>query len=488
MANFNELGQAGLGIWSGIVTEDFLKEMRGADGFRRFNEMRLNSPVVGSLLLAIENAIRGVDWTFSSDLTADEQEDERVDFLNAARDNMSHSWNDHITEALTFLPFGWSLFEICYRRGEETDPEELRDKITWRKLAIRGQDTLDRWELDDNGGLVAFKQRAAPVYKPVTIPIDKCLLYRARVEKGNPEGRSILRTAWIPYYYLKNMQQIEAIGVERDLAGMPLIKLPEGADTTESTGTDFDKARKLVRRMRRDEEDGVVVPYGWEVELLSTGGSRQLDVDAIIRRYESRILMSSLSQFLMLGQDKVGSLALSSDQSDFFNMSVNATADIIAETFTKYAIPRLLKLNGMDPLGVKMEHSLAGDTNLPELADFMQKVGSMLTWTAADEAWLRGAARLPVLDPDEIQAERDLQAEQEFERQQQFMKMRKPDEGEEEGEEEKPTPFGAEVYAAAPQEREREAWERRMYTLARRFLAGQQVRLIRGAKKVKRNA
>lgn len=425
---YNKLGESGLNIFSGQVLEDFLREFHGKQGYRRYNEMRLNSPIIGALLLAIENAVRGVKFQWTSDLvkeaeatqrqkdseeaskigaegtkppkpakyTADEVAaiDPRLELIEASVAAMSHSLNDHISEALTFLPFGFAPFAVWYQRGED-------NRVLWKKFLLLGQDSVFRWELSEEGGLVGMWQQAIPSYKTEFIPIERMLLYRARVEKNNPEGRSILRQAWIPYYYAKNIAQIEAIGVERDLAGLPVMTPPASADLS-AGGEDLATASKIVRNIRRDEQDGVVVPAGWTLQLLSTGGSRQFDTDKIIQRYETRILQSALAQFLMLGQDGVGSLALSKDQTDFFTMSVNAVADIICEVLTKFAAPRLLALNGMDATGVQCEHSPAGDVDLMTLADFLQKSGAMLTWTPEDEVWLRQVAKLPERTPQEL--------------------------------------------------------------------------------------
>src|SRR3990172_6455548 len=115
MTKFGEIGSAGLAEFSGQGQEDFFRGPPGLQGFKRYNEMRMNSPVIGGLLTAIENAIRGVEWRFESE---EGEDDERIEFLDAALKNMSHDWNHHISEALTFLPFGWSLFEIVYRYGK----------------------------------------------------------------------------------------------------------------------------------------------------------------------------------------------------------------------------------------------------------------------------------------------------------------------------------------------------------------------------------
>lgn len=396
-ARIDEIGVTGLSAVSGQIQADFLREMRGKEGYKHFNEMRLNSAVIGSLLLAVEQSIRPISWNVS----ADDEEDERIQFVQECIDGMSHSWNDHITEVLTMLPFGYSLFEIVYKRDE-------RNRLVWRKFAIRGQDTISRWIFDDEGGLSGAEQLDPNTYQSIFIPIEKSLLYRMRVERNNPEGRSILRTAWVSYYMAKNIQIYEGIGVERDLAGLPVITLPPGADTQDTTTSDLGVAKKVVRNVRNDEQAGVVLPSPeWKFELLSTGGQRQFDTDKIVTRHESRMLMSALAQFLMLGQENVGSLALSKDQTDFFTMSVNATADIIAETFTKYAIPRLLVLNGYDPDGIRLEHTLAGDVDTEQIANSLQIIWSFITPSAEDEVWLRQVFGMPERDADELRAERE---------------------------------------------------------------------------------
>lgn len=447
--NTKEIGYSGLSEWSGRIQEDFLRDLRGKRGYKRYNEMRLNSPVVGAMLLAIEQSIRGVMWNYVSE---EGEEDPRLEFLDEARKGMSHSWNDHIIEALTMLPFGYAPFETVYKRDN--------GRLTWRKFAFRGQDTVTRWELDASGGMVAMIQQGAPDYKPRTLPIEKLIVYRTRVEKNNPEGRSILRTAWVPYYYAKNIMQIEAIGIERDLAGLPVIKLPQGADTDESdSNSDASKAKKIVRNVRNDEQAGLVLPPEWGFELASSGGNRNFDTNAVITRYESRILMSALAQFLNLGQDQVGTQALASELTDFWSMSVNTIADILSETHTKFAVKPLLRLNGMDDSGIRMEHSPAGDVDLNKMGEFFRNAGNKITWLPSDEQWLRGLANMPEADAEVIAEEREKQAQN------------------------VPPQFGgfsADYFVSgrAPDDDERRKQEGRLERLVKRFFREQQERVI----------
>jgi hypothetical protein len=394
-----EIGRTGLAEFSGQIHEDFKRELRGKDAYKRYDEMRRNSPVIGGMIVAIENSVRQVDWEFHSE---EGEEDPRLEFLNTNFSVMTHNMNDHVIEALTMLPFGYSIFELVYQR--------LGGQVFWRKFAFRGQDTVEQWRFDDKGGLAGFLQRTTTPVSSAEIPIEKMILYRTKVEKNNPEGWSILRTSWIPYYFHKHIQQIEAIGIERDLAGLPTIELPDGATTGDAADTDSSVANKMVRNVRNDEQAGLVLPAGWIFKLQSTGGARAFDTDKIVRRYESRMLMAALAQFLLLGQDGVGSLALSKDQTDFFTMAINATADIIGETLTKYAVPRLLRLNGMDSAGITLGHSAAGDVDLSALSDFLQKVDPMLTWLPEDEVWLRQTANLPDVDIEILREEREAKA------------------------------------------------------------------------------
>jgi hypothetical protein len=466
MANSKEIGATGLAQFSGLIQADFLREMRGIEAWKRFNEMRLNNAVVGSLLLAIRQPVLAMEWTFAS---TEGETDNRLEILNAAKNNMSSSWGDHVGEALLFLPFGYYPFEICYERGDKG--------MLWHKFSPRGQDTITRWKFSDDGSLEGFYQRVNYTEEKF-IPIDKTLLYRINVERNNPEGRSILRTAWISYYYAKHIAQAEAIGIERGMDGFPVITLPEGASTDDSDpNSDAAKAAEFVRNIRNDEQAGLVMPFGWMLELLAPGAQSRLDADKVIRRYEARILMSALAQFLNLGQEGVGSLALSKDQTDFFAMSINATADVISDAVTKFAIPRLMKLNGYDAEGLSLEHSPATQEDTAQIISIVTQVFPHIATSAEDQVWVRQLLRMPERNVEDIQAEMDeKEAEKEAMRQMfmerggdkskdkdaPFAKEREQVEKEAGKDKEKNPPFGkyALFAASAPDEKTRLQWER----------------------------
>jgi len=59
---FRDYGSYGLRQYSGWVREEFLQELIGQVGARAYREMMDNSSVVGSMLFAIMQAMRKVEW------------------------------------------------------------------------------------------------------------------------------------------------------------------------------------------------------------------------------------------------------------------------------------------------------------------------------------------------------------------------------------------------------------------------------------------
>ena len=93
-------------------------------------------------------------------------------------------------------------------------------------MPIRAQETLFRWVFDGTGGIKAMVQMAPPGYTQRVIPIEKSLLFRTGHPQGQPRGLAILRNAYRPWFFKKRLEEFEAIGVERDLAGMPVARCP----------------------------------------------------------------------------------------------------------------------------------------------------------------------------------------------------------------------------------------------------------------------
>lgn len=157
------------------------------------------------------------------------------------------------------------------------------------------------------------------------------------------------------------------------------------------------------------------------MELLSSGGTRQFDTNAIVNRYDTRIAMTVLADFIFLGHDKTGSWALSSDKTELFAVAIGAFLDIICETFNSQGIPSLIDINGQYFSGIteypKMTHGDIEDADITKVASFIKDMTGIGVLIPDDglEDYIRQVGHLPdrtYSDTREIDRTRQEQQEQ----------------------------------------------------------------------------
>lgn len=416
--DLSEIGSTGLRRTGGTVYEEFLVSLRGRRGAKVYREMSENDPVIGSILYAIEKIILRLEWTVEPSSDKDEDR-ESAEFIEQCLYDMSDSWDATLSQILSMLVYGYAFHEIVYkiRDGAGNDDPSRRSafsdgKIGWRKWPIRAQETHNNWMFDEDGGIQGFEQidpYGAGIHR---IPIDKGLLFRTTSAKNNPEGKSLLRTSYRPWYFKRRIEEMEAIGIERDLAGLPIAYMPPEYLSSTATGDQQavrDSIVSIVQNVKRNEQEGIVFPLVFDdrgnkmfsLELLNSGGSRQFDTDKVINRYDQRIAMSVLSDFILLGHERTGSFALGSSKIDLWTMAVEAICKSIAEVINYHAIPRLLKMNGMKIGSTpQLVYSEVSHIDLTEIADYVSKLttAGAITPDEEMEKFLRGLAGLPVAD------------------------------------------------------------------------------------------
>jgi len=422
-----EIGSPGLRRTMGYVVEEYLPELASRNGLEVYRRMQ-SDPVVGGLLYGIECLIRQVPWTVAAPDESPAAADAQA-FVESLKDDMSHSWSDMMGEVATMLAYGFAPMEMVFkqRRGwTQNDPRyhSLHDDYRYglRKLALRAQHTVESWEFDEFGEPKAFLQyRYYDGLTPVTVPLDRVLLFRTKAISNNPQGHSILRSAYAPWWRRTRIEEIEAIGIERDLAGLPVYMAPAEAicGTTPAHAKALQDAQRLVSSVKRNAQEGIVIPSNrdekgnlfYDFKLLNSGGTRAIDIQGSIRRYDTLILMSCLADFMMLGTGKSGSWALSTDKTELFSIALNVFLGSIADTLNRGLLPKLWALNGMDP--AVMPRYVPGQIEPPDLGALGSYITALTTAGATLfpdnrlEDHLRSLADMPAIpdDRDERQAE-----------------------------------------------------------------------------------
>lgn len=416
---FAEIGVSGLLRTSGVgyVFDENLRDLATHRAKQVYREMRDNDAVIGSMFFALEMILRRSEWRVEPG--EGKKGKEYAEFIESCLDDMSSPWEDFVAECVSMFAFGFALFETVYKRRQGQDPGTEKDEdgdeiekpsskfddglVGWRKFAPRAQESILYWSWDKQGGLQGAVQLAAPDYKTVPMPISKLMLFRTTALKNSPEGRSLLRNCYRSYYFKRRIEEVEGIGIERDLCGIPVLSA--SAEAIEAMGGN-NKAQQLVRNIRVDDQMGVVLPLAYDdkgnplvkLELLKAGGGKQSSPSEAIARYNADMLNTVLAGFVQFGQGPTGSRALHMSATQIFSLAIGAFMDSVAAVMNRIAIPRLMAMNKMDLKSApKMKAGEIGVRDLEELADFVQKLsaGGLTFFDRPTANYLRKAARLP---------------------------------------------------------------------------------------------
>ena len=425
---FAELGTTGIRRAGGIFFDHSTRDLKGgAASAKCFSEMHDFLPIVRASVLIYQLLIRQSSFQLQPPDDSP-QALEYSDFAKLALDDMDTDFGDVVSDALSMLVYGWALQEEVYkvRRGPARGPLDATSKysdglVGWRRIALRAQRTIWKWELAPNGVAIGMWQLDPDARKQVLIPLSKALVFKTENAGGNPEGRSLLASSWKFWTVLKRLIEREAIGLGRDLTGIPVMTVPPallsaGADSDQKAT--LAKTEKLVTGLTAHEQASVIIPAAfdansnplWTFKLAGVEGpARNFGaMNDTISRYEHRIATSMLTAFLMLGQDKVGTQALAENNSDMLLMAANAITDSIAAVFNRYSLPRLMRANGwpeeLAPLMVPTEI---------KRAPTLKELGEYLTALSGIGAPLLGGGPDPTVEPlpEDDQLDDDIEPE-----------------------------------------------------------------------------
>jgi len=424
--DLNILGWSGLKQHGGTLDDEFHRALKGERGKKILREMADNDPIVGTIIQGVSTFVRQTEVHLRNPSETPAGA-ENAEFVAQCLDDMSASFDDVLSELMrSLIVFGFGYLELVYKLRDGDNPDARRNsdyddgKVGWRKWGMRPADTIQRWSFDDDGGIKGAYQLLQSGGE-VFLPIEKCLLFRTEIINGNPEGRSMLRNSFTSYYYAKNLREIEAIGIERDMTGLPVLRVPP-AIMAASTGSREAAIRadleKLGQQIKRDERAFMMLPAreyggqttGYDFELMASPGTHSVDTDTVIRRYESRMAMPLLAEVMFLGVDGSQGLGgtLGEVKLEMFERSITALLERIAAPINDFAIPRLMRLNGSMDREVYPTFTFGpvSRPRLAELGQFLQQTVSSMVITPDRtlENYVREQAGLPQAEDEEAVA------------------------------------------------------------------------------------
>ncbi len=393
------LGVAGDNTYNGqIRADEFLPELRGKKAIRKYREMRDNDSTVGAVMYSVEQILRDIDLHVKPADNSDAAKVEK-EFVESVLDDMDHTLDDHISDALSYLSYGFGWFEVIYKRRvgpTERSPKKnskyTDGRIGVRKIASRAPWTVSKFDVEQKtGDVLGIEQEVGFMGGRNYIPLNKSLYYRTTSLNGDPSGRSILRNAYTSYEYLNNLQSIEAIAVERELAGIPVARIPAeylSGDASAAQSGFVHNLQQVLRDVKFNEQGYIILPSDTypdkdgapsstrlvDVELMASNGKRNIDINPIVNRYQHDIARSMLSEFLLLGTSG-GSYALSKSKTDLFLRALESYIQAIVDVLNKQLVERLWQLNGLNyDMMPTIEAGDVAPHDLREISSFLRNL------------------------------------------------------------------------------------------------------------------
>jgi hypothetical protein len=188
------------------------------------------------------------------------------------------------------------------------------------------------------------------------------------------------------WFFKRRIEEVEGIGIERDLCGIPVLYASAETIATLGGGNPdlgMQRAKQLVTNIRIDDQAGIILPLSYDenknpmvkLELLHSGGPKQTKAGESIKRYNEDILNTMLTGFIQFGQTPRGTRSMHMSATQIFSLAISAFMDSVAAVINRIAVPRLLALNSMDlEYAPKLQ---AGEIGVRDLQELGQYIGAL---------------------------------------------------------------------------------------------------------------
>lgn len=374
---YGETGYSGLVTLGGRVWDDCSKELRWPRAYHTFKEMALDGAVHPSLDF-VESKIAEAIWKVRVPKGYEEQLRQQAIYLEQIKDDMEHSWTAFIKEAASFNRYGFATNEIVLRFRNLQYGSKYDDGLVGvRKLPIRSQGTVEKWEWKNKGREIAGLWQRVIVPKDNNmdvngwqvlvdlagqetetqfIPRKKFLLFRHNPQNNSPSGQSPLTGVWQSWKMKQAFQESEAIGTAQDNNAFKVLYLPPEylvEDADEDKKESFKLYQRMMESAHQAKSSGFILPMLTDIEgnkmfdfkIENISGTKSYDVNAIIARYSREIQVGLFADVLSLGGDG-GSYSLAESKGSIIDLAVKSRLNEIKDQLNHHLVKTLFEQNG----------------------------------------------------------------------------------------------------------------------------------------------
>lgn len=410
--NYSEFGTSGYSFSGGKSRDEYQTDLSGGKAFSVYEKMYKSSGLTRAIYNCLVLPYLASEWYFEAAQDGEKQSEEIRDKVSKNFfKTLNVPWNTQLSQIIKYLVFGCKPFEIVPQDPLEKPalPDEFPQRI--RKIAPRHPSTIYKWKLDANGGLEGITQRAYfnmgenSVIKNIFLPIENLVIYINGLDGDNYEGESIYRPCYRHYYALDKFYNISNIGVERQACGIPIIEF-DGEVWAKLGDTEKDKylevADQILKNYRVHKYAGFKLLPGMKL-TISEGKFNSQMVMGLINHHDTKMAQSLLMSFLTTGEGKVGSYALSANQTNFYLLALDAYGKDMCDTTNRHVVKKVV---GWNYDNIQEYPSLKFILPKFDVDKYLQALnlaigGKIVTPTRSLELYTRNLLGLPQLEDDE---------------------------------------------------------------------------------------
>lgn len=401
--NMKEVGYSGIRMFDGVTAEETMRELNFPRSNKVFREMSYH-PAINTALSLYNSMIGKARFRFVPPKDATSRETKQTQLVESMFEDMDRPLEEVMIDIMTMATYGFSVIEKVYKIRKKDNGSVYNDGIVGiKKLALRSQESIDKFVFDDDGNeVVAVKQNLSLISDPylrysrrptqeIILPREKVMLFNMGRNTTNPYGQSPLRDVYVPWKYLTSIEELEAMGVAKDLQGLPVLYLPAqymSEDANPEQKAIFEQFKNVIRNLQQNSQSGVILPSAvdpdtraqlFKLELLSTeGGKKSYDTTKVKDYYRAMIFIGMNADILLMGNTETGSFALGSLKTSLTGSFVEGILQKIVRVFNDDLIRQVYELNGWDvSRRCKMDYEGFEDTNLDEFSKAVQRIGAV---------------------------------------------------------------------------------------------------------------
>ncbi len=422
------IGTTGTAVVGGYIVSTEKNDIAvGINRYLETSNILANISIVAAGVRYFVNLVSKAGWVYEPAAGENINPDDATRFAELTEEifsDMEQPWHRVVRRSAGYRLHGFSIQEWTAKKRDD-------GVIGFLDIEARPQQTIERWDVDSGGTVFGVIQSHIDTGAAIYLPRTKIVYMVDDALSDSPEGLGLARHLFEPAQRLRRFQLLEAYGFEGDLRGIPIARAPIASmDQTEPPMTEEQKTAALaplnlfIETHIKNPELGMLLDSSvyrtegeagapssskmWDIELLQGNGNGAEPVAKTIERLNREMARILGVEGLLLGGDKVGSLALSQDKSQNFALIVDSTLAEIAETYERDLLVTLFRLNGWPE---EMMPTLKTDQtqyrDITQITQSLVDLASAGAPMAADDPaqnTVRDLVGLPIIDLDEALA------------------------------------------------------------------------------------